>query len=155
MDTYFINTSIGLCDRAVAIGETAEASGVGAVALGNDAEALALQSVALGAGSIADRDNSVSVGRDGVERQIVHVSKGAKETDAVNLSQLNFIASILGDEIRCIDGIFYVPAYRVQGVDYNNIGTALAAVNRHISQIYAQLIDTQACPSIGASRHAA
>jgi autotransporter adhesin len=38
---------------------------------------------------MTDRDNSVSVGSAGNERQVTNVAAGTRETDAVNMGQLN------------------------------------------------------------------
>ncbi|WP_219626891.1 ESPR-type extended signal peptide-containing protein [Stenotrophomonas maltophilia] len=74
---------------AVAAGNGAVASGNASVAVGAGAKAEADNAVALGAGSVADRDDTVSVGRSGYERQITNVKAGVRDTDAVNVSQLN------------------------------------------------------------------
>lgn len=74
---------------ALAAGSDAQAAGSRSVAVGSDAHANADDSVALGAGSIADREGTVSVGREGQERQIANVRAGVRDTDAVNVSQLN------------------------------------------------------------------
>ncbi|SET24662.1 ESPR-type extended signal peptide-containing protein [Stenotrophomonas indicatrix] len=70
-------------------GTPATAAGAGSVAAGSGANASAANAVALGAGSLADRDNTVAVGHEGGERQITHVARGVRDTDAVNVSQLN------------------------------------------------------------------
>lgn len=146
MDIHFLHERAAQVDGALAMGVAAEASGVYSVALGDEAEAIALQSVALGAGSVADRDHCVSIGRFGAERNIAHVAGGVEATDAVNLAQLSFVASALGDEVRCIDGVFYVPVHRIQGIDYRTVGAALTAINRHLGQLYAQLADVAPHP---------
>lgn len=74
---------------AVAAGDGAVASGNASVAVGAGAKAEADNAVALGAGSVADREGTVSVGREGGERQITHVKAGVRDTDAVNVAQLN------------------------------------------------------------------
>lgn len=74
---------------AVAAGNGANASGATSVAVGANSEAKGGNSVALGAGSVADRDNTVAVGYQGGERQVTHVAAGVRDTDAVNVSQLN------------------------------------------------------------------
>jgi autotransporter adhesin len=61
-------------------------------------------SVALGQGSIADRSNTVSVGSAGSERQITNVAAGTADTDAVNVSQLNAVASQAAATAAKVDG---------------------------------------------------
>ncbi|MFM0341049.1 YadA-like family protein [Paraburkholderia fungorum] len=76
---------------------TALADGKESVAIGGAASATADNAVALGSNSLADRDNSVSVGALGSERQIVNLAAGTKDTDAVNLRQMNTaLANISG-----------------------------------------------------------
>ncbi|AOA58602.1 ESPR-type extended signal peptide-containing protein [Acinetobacter larvae] len=84
-------------ENTLAGGSGAEASAENAVALGNNAVAKGKNSVALGQGSVADRENTVSVGSEDKERQITHVAAGTKETDAVNVSQLNDVKSTLAE----------------------------------------------------------
>ena len=72
-----------------AVGEQpAQAAGKRSVAAGAGAVASAANSVALGAGAVADRENTVSVGREGGERQVTSVAAGVRDTDAVNVGQL-------------------------------------------------------------------
>ena len=97
---------------SIAIGTNASVgpNAAGAIAFGNGAVATGANSVALGAGSIAARgplsgysafgttspQNSageVSVGAAGAERQITNVAAGTAATDAVNLAQLQGVAS--------------------------------------------------------------
>ncbi|MFI8581632.1 YadA-like family protein [Ectopseudomonas khazarica] len=75
--------------NSVAGGSGAVASAGNSVAIGTSASAIRDNSVALGSNSVADRDNSVSVGSAGAERQITNVAAGTRDTDAVNLAQLN------------------------------------------------------------------
>ncbi|MFG0583423.1 YadA-like family protein [Pseudomonas sp. zjy_9] len=75
--------------NSVAGGSGAVASAGNSVAIGTSASAIRENSVALGSNSVADRDNSVSVGSAGAERQITNVAAGTRDTDAVNLAQLN------------------------------------------------------------------
>jgi len=75
--------------NSMAAGAGTSAAGKNATALGNGAMANHSNSVALGNGSMTDRDNSVSVGSAGNERQVTNVAAGTRETDAVNMGQLN------------------------------------------------------------------
>ncbi|MGF7130393.1 autotransporter adhesin [Paraburkholderia sp. EB58] len=61
-------------------------------------------SVALGQGSVADRANTVSVGSAGSERQITNVAAGVEGTDAVNVNQLNAVASQAAATAAKVDG---------------------------------------------------
>jgi trimeric autotransporter adhesin len=82
-----------IADPATAVGSNSLASGNDSVALGASAQATANRSVALGAYSVADQANTVSVGSVGNERRITNVANGVNLTDAVNVSQLNDVAS--------------------------------------------------------------
>ncbi len=82
--------------NSIAAGAGAAAAAGNAVALGNNARAQHQNAVALGANSVTDRSNSVSVGSAGNERQITHVAAATRDTDAVNLSQLNRSMSDMG-----------------------------------------------------------
>ena len=87
---------------AVAVGANANAAGSDSVALGYLATANGVNSVALGSGSVANRNNSVSVGNaaTGLTRQITNVAPGTKGTDAVNVNQLEAVASSLRKQIN-------------------------------------------------------
>ncbi len=89
-------------NASVSIGENSTSKAENSVALGSGAVVTenGKNSVALGAGSVADRENTVSVGSEGNERQITNVAAGEKETDAVNVGQLNGVR----DEITNIGG---------------------------------------------------
>ncbi|MFB5149207.1 YadA-like family protein [Burkholderia orbicola] len=78
---------------------------VGSIAIGTISSASARNSVALGMGSVADRENTVSVGAgvpniDGstFTRQIVNVSAGTQDTDAVNVGQMKTALSTKVDD---------------------------------------------------------
>ena len=79
--------------NAVAVGADASVTAASATAIGQGASATAANSVALGKGSVASRENAVSVGTAGNERQITNVAPGVESTDAVNMSQLQGVAS--------------------------------------------------------------
>ncbi|MGO3859932.1 MAG: ESPR-type extended signal peptide-containing protein, partial [Neisseriaceae bacterium] len=93
--------------EAVAIGQGATALTEGGVALGRGAKVNEVGSIALGQNSATSVSNEqgyltntaapksiVSVGSTGNERRIQHVSAGAKDTDAVNVSQLKAVHNI-------------------------------------------------------------
>ncbi|WP_153100063.1 ESPR-type extended signal peptide-containing protein [Paraburkholderia hayleyella] len=67
---------------------SALASGDQALALGAGAQASGANSVALGQGSIADEANVVSLGSEGHERRLGNIAPGVRETDVVNVGQL-------------------------------------------------------------------
>ncbi len=63
--------------------------------MGDGASVSATYGVALGDGAVADRENAVSVGSTTLQRQITNVAAGTRDTDAVNVAQLNAaIASV-------------------------------------------------------------
>lgn len=64
-----------------------------AVVLGHNAKVTGEGGVALGVGSVADRANAVSVGSTGANRQIINVTAGEADTDAVNVSQLKAVGT--------------------------------------------------------------
>lgn len=82
-----------------AYGDGASATGSLSAAIGPNAVATAPNSVALGSGSSATEANTVSVGAPGNERRITNVAAGINPTDAVNVSQLNSIATGLQGQI--------------------------------------------------------
>lgn len=73
---------------SAAFGYGAEASGNYSLAMGMNSEARENHSVAIGTNSIADRENTVSFGYAGGERQLTNIAAGTEATDAVNVSQL-------------------------------------------------------------------
>lgn len=91
--------------QAVALGASSLAEGDAAVAIGAGANARATDSVAIGAGSVADRAGTVSFGSAGAERRLTNVAAGVEDTDAVNLAQLNALASGVGELAQ--DAVIY------------------------------------------------
>jgi autotransporter adhesin len=89
--------SIAIGSGAVATGSVAVGAGAqaanGGAAYGDGAIATGTNSAAIGSGSVASAPNTVSVGSPGNERRITNVAAGVNPTDAVNVSQLNSIAS--------------------------------------------------------------
>ncbi|WP_246184252.1 YadA-like family protein [Paraburkholderia bonniea] len=82
--------------------------------------------------TIAKNTGGTSVdftGSDGA-RQLTGVSKGAAETDAVNVSQLKSATTALGGGAKVnADGSIKAPSYLVQGVSASNVGSALASLD--------------------------
>jgi len=125
-------------DAAIAVGTFNSATGARSAALGYEAHANADDSVALGSNSVADEANTVSVGSLGNERRIVNVADGnvnASSTDAVNGRQLfgamDAAAAALGGGATA----FTAPTYVIQGSSYNNVGSALDALNAKVTEI--------------------
>ncbi|MDR6378373.1 YadA-like family protein [Paraburkholderia caledonica] len=72
-------------------------SATNGVAMGTGASASAANAVAIGYNAVADRANAVSVGSSTQQSQIINVAPGTKNTDAVNLAQMNTaIAAVAG-----------------------------------------------------------
>ncbi|WP_198147234.1 YadA-like family protein, partial [Pseudoxanthomonas mexicana] len=72
----------------------------------------------------------------GSERQITNVAAGTRATDAVNMSQLSFVASALGGGAGFSGGVFIAPSYTIQGTSYNNVGAAFTAVDAKLNELY-------------------
>ncbi len=124
--------STGGSDAALAIGSDSLASSK-ATALGPGATASALDSVALGTRSVADRANTVSVGNATVKRQLVNVAAGTQATDAVNVTQLQDVTSLLGSGAKVnADGTVAAPTYTVAGTTYGTVGDAVAQIDTQL-----------------------
>ena len=119
--------------QTIAHGARASAFGPGAIALADDA-------VAIGSGAFADRGNAVSFGNDSLQRQLVHVGAGTQDTDAVNLSQLYPLATALGGGASYAGGVFTAPTYVIQSNNYNDVGSAFAAVDGAIDDINERIV---------------
>lgn len=126
-------------DNSAALGNNANAGADNAVAVGNSASATAADSVALGSNSVADRANTVSIGSAGAERQLVNVAAATQDTDAVNLSQLNTVTGALGGGASFGGGVFTPPTYVIQGGNYNDVGSAFAAVDGRLTDLYTRV----------------
>src|SRR4029077_19092296 len=88
-----------------AFGDNAVATGANSAALGTGATATAANSTAIGQVSLASLANTVSFGASGNERRLTNVAAGVNPTDAVNMSQLQSVASGLGTLASTIDGV--------------------------------------------------
>lgn len=124
---------------ATASGAGSTASADNATALGANSAASAVDSVALGANSIADRANTVSIGAAGAERQLVNVAAGTADTDAANVFQLNTLAGALGGGASFAGGVFTAPTYSIQGGSYRDVGSAFAAVDGRLTDLYGRV----------------
>ncbi|EBP0010455.1 autotransporter adhesin SadA [Salmonella enterica] len=126
---------------SAALGYQATASGDDSAAFGNGAQAIGTNSVALGAGSTALEDNSVAVGNSTTQRQITYVAKGdinANSTDAVTGAQIYSLSQSVADRLGGgasvnSDGTVNAPLYKVGTGIYNNVGSALSALNSSIT----------------------
>ncbi|ECP9872408.1 autotransporter adhesin SadA [Salmonella enterica] len=126
---------------AVALGYQTTASGDDSAAFGNGAQAIGTNSVALGTGSTALEDNSVAVGNSTTQRQITYVAKGdinANSTDAVTGAQIYSLSQSVADRLGGgasvnSDGTVNAPLYKVGTGIYNNVGSALSALNPSIT----------------------
>ncbi|EGM2979121.1 autotransporter adhesin SadA [Salmonella enterica] len=124
-----------------ALGYQATASGDDSAAFGNGAQAIGTNSVALGTGSTALEDNSVAVGNSTTQRQITYVAKGdinANSTDAVTGAQIYSLSQSVADRLGGgasvnSDGTVNAPLYKVGTGIYNNVGSALSALNSSIT----------------------
>ncbi|MDX8916331.1 trimeric autotransporter adhesin SadA [Salmonella enterica] len=132
---------------SAALGYQATASGDDSAAFGNGAEAIGTNSVALGAGSTALEDNSVAVGNSTTQRQITYVAKGdinANSTDAVTGAQIYSLSQSVADRLGGgasvnSDGTVNAPLYKVGTGIYNNVGSALSALNTSITNTEASV----------------
>ncbi|EDR5349910.1 autotransporter adhesin SadA [Salmonella enterica] len=126
---------------AVALGYQTTASGDDSAAFGNGAQAIGTNSVALGTGSTALEDNSVAVGNSTTQRQITYVAKGdinANSTDAVTGARIYSLSQSVADRLGGgasvnSDGTVNAPLYKVGTGIYNNVGSALSALNSSIT----------------------
>ncbi|MBP6345838.1 MAG: hypothetical protein KA346_08005, partial [Neisseriaceae bacterium] len=80
-------------NNALALGSGAVASLVGGVAIGQDSQTTASNKQAYLTGAAAPKA-VVSIGAKGSERRMQHVSAGAEDTDAVNVSQLKAVHTL-------------------------------------------------------------
>ncbi|EGT8466033.1 trimeric autotransporter adhesin SadA [Salmonella enterica subsp. enterica serovar Montevideo] len=132
---------------SAALGYQATTSGDDSAAFGNGAQAIGTNSVALGAGSTALEDNSVAVGNSTTQRQITYVAKGdinANSTDAVTGAQIYSLSQSVADRLGGgasvnSDGTVNAPLYKVGTGIYNNVGSALSALNTSITNTEASV----------------
>ncbi|EIW3690323.1 trimeric autotransporter adhesin SadA [Salmonella enterica] len=133
--------------NSAALGYQATASGDDSSAFGNGAQAIGTNSVALGAGSTALEDHSVAVGNSTTQRQITYVAKGdinANSTDAVTGAQIYSLSQSVADRLGGgasvnSDGTVNAPLYKVGTGTYNNVGSALSALNSSITNTEASV----------------
>jgi autotransporter adhesin len=75
-----------------------------------------------------------------VQRQLVNLAAGTTDTDAVNLSQLSPLAGALGGGSSYAAGVFTAPTYIIQSSNYNDVGSAFAAVDGAIDDINERIV---------------
>ncbi|WP_175872567.1 YadA-like family protein [Burkholderia sp. BCC0397] len=120
----------------------------GSIAIGTISSASARNSVALGMGSVADRENTVSVGAgvpniDGstFTRQIVNVSAGTQDTDAVNVGQMNAGLSTTNASIAATNSALSTTNASLARTNttLSTTNTTLAATNTALSTTNSQV----------------
>jgi len=119
---------------AVAVGSKSSVTAANAVALGASATATFANSVAVGAGSATDRANSVSVGTTTNLRQIANVGAGTQANDAVNVTQLQNVTTLLGGGAKVnANGTVQAPAYTVAGTQSATVGDAISKIDSELA----------------------
>ena len=129
-DAVNLSGTVANAAGAVAVGSKSSVTAANAVALGASATAAFANSVALGAGSATDRANTVSVGTSTNLRQIANVGAGTQAYDAVNVTQLQSVTTLLGGGAKVnTDGTVTAPAYTVAGATANTVGDAVTKID--------------------------
>jgi len=94
----------------------------------------ARNSVALGYGSVATETGTIAVGSTTMQRRIVHVAPGTDAADASNVGQLKGALDGLGGDAKVDStGRVTAPEYALSGGAYNNVGSALLALDSAIT----------------------
>ena len=95
------NSASATTANSVAVGQSASVLAVNGTAIGAGAvvQSGATNAVAIGQGSIASAPNTVSFGSPGNERRLTNVAAGIAPTDAVNVAQLNSVATGMSSQI--------------------------------------------------------
>ena len=120
-------------DAATAIGVRNVSSGSYSSAFGYNSQALNIGSTAIGYQAIADRNYAIAVGRAGGEHQVIHMADGTEDYDAVNVRQLRALVNWFGGGAAFTSGVFTAPTFTIQGLSYNSVGAAFAAVDSQLS----------------------
>jgi trimeric autotransporter adhesin len=135
--------------NGVALGADSNVSAAGGVALGAGSVAarggMAGATELFSGTAVTSTAGAVSVGTTGGERQITNVAGGTADTDAVNVRQLTAVndrvSTGLGDVAISFGGgasydattnVFTGPSYTLRGNTYNDVGTAISALNSFI-----------------------
>jgi len=86
--------------------------------------------VALGYASIATESNSLSIGNSNLKRRIVNLGAGIADDNATTVAQLNGALDGLGGGASVdATGAITAPEYVLSGGTYDNVGTALLALD--------------------------
>ena len=113
-------------ERSTALGRSAVADGKSSVALGDNAKAQAENSVAIGTNSSATEADTVSIGNNTTQRRLVNLATGKSATDAVNVSQLNDLNTLLGGST--ISNGQWGEKITVDGTEYNSVADAISSL---------------------------
>ena len=113
-------------ERSTALGRSAVADGKSSVALGDKAKAQAENSVAIGTNSSATEADTVSIGNNTTQRRLVNLMAGRAATDAVNVSQLNDLNTLLGGST--ISNGQWGEKFTVDGTEYNSVADAISSL---------------------------
>ena len=82
--------------------------------------------VAIGSGATASESNTVSIGNTTTQRRLVNLMAGTKATDAVNVSQLNDLNTLLGGST--ISNGQWGEKFTVDGTEYNSVADAISSL---------------------------
>ena len=113
-------------ERSIALGRSAVTEGKSSVALGDTANAQAENSVAIGTKSEATEADTVSIGSSTTQRRLVNLAAGKADTDAVNVSQLNDLNTLLGGST--LDGGKWGEKFSVDGTEYGSVADAISSL---------------------------
>ncbi len=119
-------------EEGFALGASSHVEVKGGVALGASSvvKQSARDAVALGYGSIATEANTISVGSDTRQRRVVNMARGTKDSDATTVGQLKGALERLGGGATVDEtGRITAPEYVLSGTTYDNLGTALLALD--------------------------
>ena len=90
--------------------------------VGSDAD----YAVALGSDSEATEAYTVSIGNSTTQRRLVNLSAGINDTDAVNVSQLNDLNTLLGGST--LTGGKWGEKFSVDGTEYDSVADAISSL---------------------------
>lgn len=118
---------------ATAIGQGAYASGPMSTAIGNFSSATAFGCVAIGNGSSCREEDVLSIGDDRLKRRLINLNRGINPSDAVNVEQLNEIATLFGGGAAVHQYGFTPPTYDfMSGATYYNVADAAYDLDRRV-----------------------
>ena len=152
-------------ERTIAIGDTSSVTGDASIAIGVGANVGANNSIALGTNTRVngplvngwsaftnemnnnEENGVIAVGNVGMERRIINVAGGEKDTDAVNVKQLRYVNSNLA---RSIGGDSYTgyedngstylaPDFSVKGTTYHTVKEAVEAAQTNYYSVNTQV----------------